>query len=53
MDASGFLLDLLIILVVARFMGECSRMVGIPPMMGELCAGVLVGPSLLGLVEMN
>ncbi len=53
MDASAFLLTLLTILVCARFMGELARTLGAPPIIGELLAGILIGPSLLGWVETN
>ncbi len=53
MDASTFLLHLLIILVAARLLGELAAACGVPSVIGELCAGILIGPSLLGWVEIN
>jgi Kef-type K+ transport system membrane component KefB len=45
----GFvLLDLAIILVVARFMGALAQKVGQPRVVGEIVAGVTLGPTLLG-----
>jgi Kef-type K+ transport system membrane component KefB/nucleotide-binding universal stress UspA family protein len=44
------LLQLALLLLVARGLGECMRRINIPPVVGELLAGVLLGPSLFGLV---
>jgi Kef-type K+ transport system membrane component KefB len=52
----GFvLLDIAIILVVARIMGGLMTRIGQPRVVGEIVAGVLLGPSLLGptLLEWN
>lgn len=53
MDAHEFLLQLFLILVSARIFAELFARVGIPPVLGEVGAGLLIGPSLLGWVEMN
>jgi len=45
------LLDLLVILVAAKAVAEIAERVGLPAVVGEMVAGVLVGPSVLGLVE--
>jgi len=42
------LLQLAVLLLVARGLGELMRRIGLPPVVGELLAGVLLGPSLLG-----
>lgn len=42
------LLDVTIILVMARAVGWCAVKVGQPRVVGEIVAGVLLGPSLLG-----
>jgi Kef-type K+ transport system membrane component KefB len=42
------LLALLVILVVARLVGAGFRLIGQPPVIGEVVAGILLGPSLLG-----
>ena len=42
------LLDVAIILVVARLVGGLALRVGQPRVVGEIVAGVLLGPSLLG-----
>ncbi len=45
----GFvLLDVLIILIAARGMGELANKIGQPRVVGEIIAGVLLGPTLLG-----
>jgi len=47
------LLELAGILVAARFGAEIADRLGAPRVIGELCAGVLLGPSVLGLIEPN
>ena len=44
------LLQLGLLLVVARLLGELARRLGLPSVVGELLAGVVLGPSLLGSV---
>lgn len=51
MDASQFFLQLAIILVAARFAAEIAIRLGAPGVIGELIAGVILGPSLLGWIE--
>lgn len=51
MDAQLFLIQLVIILVSARFFGEIAAYFKIPPVIGELLAGILLGPSLFGWIE--
>ncbi len=41
------------ILITARFSAEVAERLGAPRVIGELCAGVVLGPSVLGLVEPN
>lgn len=43
-----FLLILLIILIPARFLGEICRRYKLPAIIGEIFAGIIVGPTLLG-----
>src|ERR1700743_2301314 len=43
-----FLLILLVILVPARFLGEICRRYKLPAIIGEIFAGIIVGPTLLG-----
>lgn len=42
------LLDLILILLAARGVGALARRVGQPTVVGEIVAGVLLGPTLLG-----
>ncbi|MGA7933219.1 MAG: cation:proton antiporter [Kovacikia sp.] len=44
------LLELSLLLFVSRGLGEVMRRIDLPPVVGELLAGVLLGPSVLGLV---
>jgi Kef-type K+ transport system membrane component KefB len=39
------------ILVAARILGEVFQRMGQPPLVGELLAGLIIGPSILGLVR--
>ncbi|MBM7808177.1 Kef-type K+ transport system membrane component KefB [Geodermatophilus bullaregiensis] len=41
-------LDLAVIMVIARLMGRLAVKVGQPAVMGEIIAGILLGPTLLG-----
>lgn len=46
-------LSLLIVLVVALVAGRAAERLGYPPVLGELLAGILVGPPILGLIQSN
>ena len=43
-----FLLQIIALLVCGRLMGEWMQRIGQPPVMGQLIAGILLGPSALG-----
>src|SRR3954453_11201023 len=43
-----FWADLVVLAVTARLLGALMRRFGQPSVVGELCAGLLLGPSLLG-----
>jgi Kef-type K+ transport system membrane component KefB/nucleotide-binding universal stress UspA family protein len=45
-----FWTQLLVLLVVARLLGQAMRRIGQPAVVGQLGAGLLLGPSLLGRV---
>jgi Kef-type K+ transport system membrane component KefB len=45
------LLALLVIIVAARLAGAAFRRIGQPPVIGEVIAGIVLGPSLLGRVS--
>lgn len=51
MEVHTFFLILLTILLAARILGELAARFGAPSVIGELAAGLLLGPSLLGWVE--
>ncbi|MFQ5642681.1 MAG: cation:proton antiporter [Thiogranum sp.] len=51
MDAHDFFLSLLIILLTARVFAELATRLKSPAVIGELFAGVVLGPSLLGWIE--
>lgn len=51
MESHVFLLQLVLILFSARLVGEVAAYFQIPSVIGELVAGILIGPSVLGLVE--
>lgn len=47
---SGILLDLFIIFAAAKLAGELFERMRQPPVIGELLAGILIGPHALGLI---
>ncbi|HEY9619606.1 MAG TPA: cation:proton antiporter [Crinalium sp.] len=47
------LLELALLLLTARGLGELMRRFDLPPVVGELLAGVLLGPSFLGWILPN
>ena len=51
MELHQFFLFLAIILISARVFSETAARFGIPAVIGELLAGLLIGPSLLGWVS--
>ncbi len=53
MDVGSILLDILIVLVAAKIAAELAERVGIPGVVAEIVAGVLIGQSVLGLVAPN
>ncbi|MGW6705064.1 cation:proton antiporter [Streptomyces sp. NPDC054956] len=49
LDAAGhFFLAVAVILAAAHLGGRIARWAGQPPVIGEICAGLALGPSLLG-----
>ncbi|MBA3236812.1 MAG: cation:proton antiporter [Parachlamydiaceae bacterium] len=53
MEPHTFLFQLVLILVAARLFGELAAYFRIPSVIGELVAGIILGPSILGLIEIN
>ena len=45
-DIQLLLVDLALILVLARLLGAAARRLGQPPVIGEILAGILLGPTL-------
>src|SRR5215218_9487058 len=52
-DLARLLLDLLIVIAAAKLAAEGAERIGVPAVLGEIVAGILVGPSVLGLVELG
>jgi len=50
-EAHIFFLNLLAVLLSARIFAEIAVRLGAPSVIGELAAGIIIGPSLLGWVE--
>src|SRR5579883_1988358 len=48
---STFLVQMLLIFVAAKGMGEICRRFSLPNVLGEVAAGVIFGPSVLALVR--
>lgn len=53
MEAHVFLIQLALILFSARVFGEIASYFQIPTVIGELIAGIFIGPSFLGLIELS
>src|ERR1700733_948485 len=45
-----FIAELGLLLVVGRLMGEVGQRIGQPPVMGQLIGGLLLGPSVFGVI---
>ena len=53
METHTFFLHLLVILLAARLFAELAVRIGAPSVIGELVAGIVLGPSLLGWLQPN
>lgn len=51
MEAYSILRDLAIILIAAKFFGILARKCKAPQVVGQIIAGLIIGPSILGLVQ--
>src|SRR5512145_776702 len=51
METHQFFLLLMLILLTARLFAEVASRLQAPPVIGELLAGLVLGPSLLGWIE--
>lgn len=52
-DLGRLLLDLLIVLVAAKVAAELAERLHIAAVLGEIAAGILLGPSVFGLISMS
>ena len=50
-DSLVFLLSLGVILASARLLGELARWLGMPMVVGEIAAGIVLGPTVLGRIS--
>ena len=48
---NGVLLDILLLLVAAKVAAEVAERLGLPAVVGEILAGLVIGPSVIGMVE--
>jgi Kef-type K+ transport system membrane component KefB len=53
MEVHAFLIQLVLILFSARIVGEIAAYFKAPSVIGELVAGIIIGPSVLGLIEIS
>ena len=53
MDVLSIMRDLAIILIFAKIFGLLARKLRAPQVVGEIVAGLLIGPSVLGFVQLN
>ena len=47
------ILQIILLLICAKLFGELLERIGYPALIGEIAAGILLGPSLLGFVTTN
>ena len=50
MNVTDILVDILLVLLAAKLAAEVAERVGVPAVIGEILAGVVIGPSVFGLV---
>src|SRR5260370_1303536 len=48
LTATVFIAEILLMLLVGRLLGELMQRVGQPAVLGQLLAGILLGPTVLG-----
>ena len=53
MENLSFLLDIALILLTAKVFGIIARKLHAPEVVGEIIAGLLIGPAILGLVDQS
>ncbi len=47
-DVQLLLADLALIIILARLLGMAAKRIGQPPVLGEIVAGILLGPTIWG-----
>jgi Kef-type K+ transport system membrane component KefB len=52
-ETQTLLIQIALVLLASRLFAEIAQGLRAPPMIGELCAGIILGPSLLGWVAPN
>ncbi|MDH3326346.1 MAG: cation:proton antiporter [Gammaproteobacteria bacterium] len=52
-ETHELIFQLMVILLAARIFAELAVRVAVPSVIGEIAAGIIIGPSLFGLIEMN
>ena len=50
-DYGSIFIDLAIILIVAKIAAELFERIRVPAVLGEIIAGIVIGPSMLGLID--
>ena len=50
MDVSEVLLHIFVVLLAAKLAAEAAERISVPPVLGEIVVGIVIGPSMLGLV---
>jgi Kef-type K+ transport system membrane component KefB/predicted amino acid-binding ACT domain protein len=50
MTVTTVLFDILVVLIAAKLAAEAAERIGVPPVVGEIIAGIVIGPSVLNLV---
>jgi Kef-type K+ transport system membrane component KefB len=49
LDVPLFLFDIALIIILARLLGQVAKRIGQPPVLGEIVAGILLGPTIWGM----
>ena len=48
LDIQLLLFDIALIIILARLLGQAAKRIGQPPVLGEIVAGILLGPTIWG-----
>ena len=52
-DLARILLDLLVVLAAAKCAAELAERIRVPAVLGEIAAGIVIGPSMSGLIHLG